>query len=123
MKLEPISGIYLIEDLKTGRVYVGQSTNCYARMAQHTTNTKWLKTTNKGLQEVVDERGYADLHFEIVEQCDSAQLRSREAAWMKKFRSEDLLNTQKPTWRAPKPLKVRGDVSSKGVPKKPNLSP
>lgn len=91
MHLESVCGIYLIEDLVTGKVYVGQSVDCYSRLFKHREAMK-RGDSNVGLNEIYRTRGFSSLRFEVVEECPEPVREARECFWMSRFNPEDLLN-------------------------------
>lgn len=95
MHLEAVCGVYLLEDLLSGRVYVGQSVDCYSRLSSHRNEMK-CGNANPKLQEIYDAHGFSSLRFEVVEVCEFAERLDRESAWIHRFRPEDLLNLHIP---------------------------
>lgn len=78
-------GIYKIENLKNGKVYVGQSRNIEKRWAQHCEELKKGTHHNKHLQRAYDKYGTDAFRFSIVEECDLNDLDSREMYYIKQY--------------------------------------
>ncbi len=66
----PISGIYEITNLVTGKIYVGQSIDVYGRFARHVYELTHGLHTNKELQADVLKYGLRSFAAEIVREFD-----------------------------------------------------
>lgn len=77
-------GIYCIENIKTGEVYIGQSVNIERRWEQHKQN---IKTGKYSLYHSMRIHGLDSFRFTVIERCSSADLNARESAWIDLFLS------------------------------------
>jgi group I intron endonuclease len=79
-----ISGIYKITNPK-GQVYIGLSKNIHQRWR----NYKHLGSTSQGkIKDSILKHGYSKHQFDILEQCDSADLAVKEIEYKQKFINE-----------------------------------
>ena len=76
-----ICGIYKIEDVKTGNIYIGQTDDIKRRLTNHNARIKKSYHDYKEFNEA-----YADdperIKFEILEECDESELKAREKYWI-----------------------------------------
>lgn len=72
------SGIYKIEQVSSGKVYIGSSKNMYARCHRHMSELRHRKHYNEFLQRTFDKYGEDDFKVKIVEKCDESSLLERE---------------------------------------------
>jgi group I intron endonuclease len=75
-------GIYAIENVQTGMVYIGQAQCIYARWHKHYADLVDGKHHSQHLQRSWNKRGEAAFRFIILEECDLGEMDSREQAWM-----------------------------------------
>lgn len=87
VKMDKVSGIYKIENILNGKIYVGQSCNVYDREKQHTCELRQGKHFNKHLQNAVNEYGIENFKFSLLEECKKADLDEREKFWIKELQS------------------------------------
>ena len=82
------SGIYKIENLVTGRVYIGQSVNIDLRWYQHKTELKARRHANKLLQSEWNQHGEYAFIFQRIEdvEADKSTLSEREKHWIGAYR-------------------------------------
>ncbi|WP_434283537.1 GIY-YIG nuclease family protein [Clostridium botulinum] len=80
MKMKVI-GIYGIEDVKTGNIYVGQSIDIGKRWSNHGSFLKAGKHKYKKLQEAYN-LDCKRIKYTILEECSRGQLQEREEFWM-----------------------------------------
>ena len=85
----PLAGIYKITNLITGKVYVGQSNNVYARRIEHFTALRRGTHPNKLMQKDWNKnnRGF---RWDVIEFCPISKLNEREKYWI------DQLGTMEP---------------------------
>lgn len=81
------SGIYLIKNKITGKVYVGQSKNVKSRLFVHKSNLKLNKHYNHHLQSSVNKYGIESFVFKEIESCKVEELNKREIFWIQKLNS------------------------------------
>lgn len=86
----PKTGIYKITSLITGMCYVGQAANIADRWKQHVKRGVGAEdwTQNK-LYPAMYGDGVEMFTFEIIEECDRAQLNEREDYWQEYFHAKD----------------------------------
>lgn len=93
---QKVSGIYGIEDVKTGNLYVGHSKDIAKRWSNHASNFKDNKHLYKKLQNAYND-DCKRIKYTILEECKSELLKSREDFWMKYIQKIDgwtLINIQ-----------------------------
>lgn len=67
--METICGIYKIENLVNGKIYIGKSVNIYRRWKKHKTLLNTRSHYNKHLRCAWDIYGEDNFEFSIIEQC------------------------------------------------------
>lgn len=88
MAREKISGIYIIENLVNGKVYVGSSINIVRRWQDHISSLCRCKHYNKHLQYAWCQHGKDNFRFEIIERgLPGHLLADRENCWMNAYNS------------------------------------
>ena len=87
MKIEKICGIYKIENLVNGKVYVGQSINIKTRFMSHKSELKSNNHSNIHLQNSWNKYGEENFKFEILEECNFDNLNNLEKEWISKLNS------------------------------------
>jgi group I intron endonuclease len=83
-------GIYKIENLINGKVYIGQSINTSARWLAHKevlSIPSHAYELKKPLYKDMNKYGIDNFKFEIIEECDKEKLNEREIYWIKKYNS------------------------------------
>lgn len=78
-----ISCIYLIENLVSHKMYVGQTSDFKNRKSSHLSSLRRGKAANKHLQRSFNKYGEDNFDFRILELCDPSQLNEREQYWIK----------------------------------------
>lgn len=88
--MDKVSGIYMITQEDTGRIYVGSSININYRKSQHFQSLRKGIHYNHQMQIDADEFGIESFRFEVIELTsdDDIILSQREMFW------QDSLNTQ-----------------------------
>lgn len=71
-------GIYTIECLPTGKIYVGSSVHIYVRWSNHRARLRRGSHTGVPLQRAWSRHGEAAFRFSILEECAKADLAARE---------------------------------------------
>lgn len=74
MAKEKICGIYKIENLVDGKVYIGQSINVSNRLANHKSDLKHNRHHNTYLQHAYNKYGVENFDFSIICECDMQEL-------------------------------------------------
>lgn len=75
------SGVYTIENIVDGKMYVGYTTNFYARKSKHWGRLKSNRHTNQHLQNAINLYGIENFKFEILIECEEEYLASEENYW------------------------------------------
>jgi len=81
------TGIYKIENIVNGKIYIGQSINLYIRLLGHKNTLKSNKHFNRYLQRSWNKYGEDNFTFEILEECDINDLNDKERYWIEKYDS------------------------------------
>ena len=76
------SGIYKITNKINGKIYIGQSTNCYGRWLQHRSASK---TDNRPLYQDMRKYGLDNFTFKIIEKMPAYLLNTREQEYIQKY--------------------------------------
>lgn len=79
------SGIYKIENLVSGKIYVGQSRHIKSRFIQHKSELRNGSHYNKHLQYAWDKYGEESFVFSVIEECPIELLNERELYWIDKL--------------------------------------
>lgn len=81
-----MTGIYKIENILTGEVYIGQSKNIERRWQQHRENMVAKTTVRKyGLYRDMRYWGIKNFSFDVLEECSQFALDEREAYWIRHY--------------------------------------
>lgn len=76
------SGIYLITNIITNKIYVGSSLNIEQRWNDHRKLLRKNKHRNRHLQNAWNKDGECSFVFEIIEHCTKDVLTEREQYWI-----------------------------------------
>lgn len=92
-----ISGIYKITRIKTGEIYIGQTTSIDKRWQEHTKTALGVgNLTSSQLHRVMREDGPENFTFEVLEETPKDKLKEREAFYINFYDSKTYgLNTIK----------------------------
>ena len=82
IEYKKVSGIYKIQSIATGRLYVGSAHCLYTRHHVHLSQLKSATHCNKHLQRIYNKHGQSDLRFSVLEICEKGVLISREQHYM-----------------------------------------
>lgn len=85
--IKPVSGIYMWENIKTGKVYIGSSSNIRLRYNVHVSRLKQGNHWNSYLQNSWNIHSLNSFKFTIIENCIEANLLIREQYWMNFYKS------------------------------------
>lgn len=90
-ELKGRSGIYLIVNVRTGKVYVGKTSCFYRRCSQYIYEIREQRHAhiNNYLLAAINKLGVGNFKFVVAEFCDVADISQRELAWMRQLRSTD----------------------------------
>lgn len=81
------SGIYGIENLINGKIYIGSAINLARRKNKHFSNLRADKHINKHLQSAFNLYEEESFVFKILEHCESKDLIKREQYYIDLYRS------------------------------------
>ena len=80
-------GIYKIENLINGKIYVGQSNNIERRFSQHKSPYEQKRFSDKPLYKAFQKYGIENFSFSVIEECTIEQLNEKEKLWISKLQS------------------------------------
>ena len=83
------SGIYKIENLVNGKIYIGQSVHIRQRWSEHKKELRHNRHKNKYLQRAWNKYGEENFKHEILELCSVEELDSREQYYINLYRTLD----------------------------------
>ena len=81
------AGIYKIENIINGKIYIGQSSWLKHRIQAHKNDLRKNKHKNIHLQRAWNKYGEESFRFDILEKCDIDKLDEREIYWIQKYDS------------------------------------
>lgn len=84
-----VIGIYKITNLINGKIYIGESINCYERISKHKSKLRKGIHDNCHLQNSWNLYGENNFLFEVIEKCDKTDLLKREHFWCKELLSHN----------------------------------
>ena len=84
---EKITGIYMIRNLKNGKVYIGQSVDIRSRWYKHKNDLRKKSHRNIKLQNAWNKYGEENFSFEVVLTCSKEELNSNEKYYVTKYNS------------------------------------
>lgn len=81
---KPVSGVYKITNIKTGKVYIGESVNVVVRIATHFDQLEKDIHVNLELQHDYDTCDPSDFAYELLEECSNKKsaLRALESKYI-----------------------------------------
>lgn len=80
-------GIYKIENLVNGKVYIGQSININQRWSKHKADLRHNNHDNVHLQNSWNKYGEDSFSFEVIENCSEQELNDKEIYWINEYNS------------------------------------
>jgi hypothetical protein len=83
MEIKELTGIYKIQNLKNGKVYIGKSTNILKDRMDFINKNLYIPL----LSEDVDLFSSRDFDFKIVELCSENELNNKQSYWITFFDS------------------------------------
>lgn len=85
LKADKVCGIYMIKEIGTGRMYIGQAKNIGERWAEHVKIALGIGSTgyvtNK-FYKAMHNRGPENFTFQILQECAEKELNSWERHWI-----------------------------------------
>jgi len=82
-----ICGIYKIENIKNGKLYIGQSKNIRKRLYEHKRTLNCGNHKNTYLQRSWNKYGEKSFSFIIIEECDKLELSEKEIIYIAMYKS------------------------------------
>lgn len=89
MKKKEKSGVYMIQNIINGKVYIGASKDIYNRLCMHKTQLRANKHHNNHLQTAFNLYGEEVFKFDILEECDEQFIYSQENYWCNMLNSHN----------------------------------
>lgn len=92
-------GIYQITNLRSGKIYIGQSLDVLARIRQHKYELKHNLHLNRYLQSAWNKYGESNFVFSVLEEVSEDELTEREKYWVDfygGYESDKLYNLREP---------------------------
>lgn len=89
MKFVNICGIYCIENLVNGKLYIGQSTNIRLRWNLHRSRLNRCVLENPHLQSAWTKYGESSFRLIVLEECTFDLLDQREVYWISQLGTTD----------------------------------
>ena len=92
-------GIYQITNLRSGKIYIGQSLDVFARIRQHKYELRHGLHLNRYLQSAWNKYGESNFVFSVLEEVSEEKLTEREKYWVDfygGYESDRLYNLREP---------------------------
>ncbi len=83
-------GVYKVQNINTGKAYIGQSTDVENRYSHHKSLLNKGKHSNPELQESWNTYGESSFVFEVIQECAPEELLDLEQYWADMY--EDIFN-------------------------------
>lgn len=82
-------GIYKIENLINGKIYIGQSVDIQYRFRNHKSESFNPKSNayDTAIHRAIRKYGVDNFSFDVIEECDQDKLREREVYWINYYQS------------------------------------
>ena len=82
-------GIYKIQNLINGKIYIGQSVDIQYRFKNHKSESFNPKSNayDTAIHRAIRKYGVDNFSFDIIEECDQEKLREREIYWIDYYQS------------------------------------
>lgn len=81
------SGIYIIRNKTSNKVYIGQSVDVKRRLSTHKSLLERGKHENDYLQKSFNKDGIENFEFKLIELCNKSELDYKERYWIKYYDS------------------------------------
>ena len=82
-------GIYKITNINNHRIYIGQSADISSRWKDHIKCGLGIDAPSNKLYTAMQQEGVENFMFELLEECERAQLNERESYWIDFYQSQD----------------------------------
>lgn len=89
MGKEKFCGIYKIQNLENGKVYIGASRNILLRWYQHKYDLRNFRHHSEHLQKAWIKYGEDSFQFDIIECCEERDLNNKEKFYIQLYKSND----------------------------------
>ena len=80
-------GIYMIQNLVNGKIYIGQAVDIERRWGVHKSELRGNYHDNKHLQSAWNKDGESNFEFTIICECDENQLNTKEIDYIAKLKT------------------------------------
>jgi group I intron endonuclease len=90
-----MTGVYKIENIKTGKLYIGSSISVKRRQYYHFNRLRNNKHPNRHLQNSFNHHGEEYFQFSIIEECTELDVIAREQFWIDSMWDSGLYNVAK----------------------------
>ena len=87
-----VGGVYVIICNGNGKIYIGGSKNIKNRITAHVSLLNKMKHTNINLQNAWNLYGKENFIFDVVEHCNTEEIKRKEAFWINESKSYDIRN-------------------------------
>ena len=77
-----VGGVYCIENIYNGKMYIGSSLNLSRRLSGHFSELKYGRSHNKHLQASYNRYGKDAFIYYVIEYCKKEDVRKREQFWI-----------------------------------------
>ncbi len=94
--LNKVIGVYKIENILNGKIYIGGSNNLKSRVLTHKTRLRENTHHNKHLQNSWNKYGKENFKFETIEECGVYELEEREQYWFSFYKKTNIMFNARP---------------------------
>lgn len=85
-------GVYKIENIVNGKVYIGQSRNLKERYKSHLSSLRYKRHGNNHLQSAFNKYGENSFIYLVMEECEFDKIDEREIFWMGQYDANKMYN-------------------------------
>ena len=82
-------GIYKLTNLLDGKIYIGQARDISERWSEHIKKGLGIDTNNQILYIAMRKDGPENFTYEVLEECEPAELNDKEKFWITYFKSTE----------------------------------
>ncbi|MBS3678964.1 GIY-YIG nuclease family protein [Ornithinibacillus massiliensis] len=106
---QDLIGIYVFQNIKTNRFYVGSSHHIFGRLKSHASSMKSGKHSYQEINEDFKKHGKESFVFKILTYCNNSQLHRFEKSWLQTYSEKEKLYNQVEidNWDKPKGRWIR----------------
>ena len=87
-------GIYVFQNIKTNRFYVGSSHHIFGRLKSHASSMKSGRHSYQKINEDFEKYGKDSFVFKILTYCNNTQLHRFEKSWLQTYSEKEKLYNQ-----------------------------